>query len=83
MNELDAAKAKFIEGSLRLTRVLRSRNMETSKSFKEWLYPCTECIVRAMCKKELFGDSCDEYFEWFVEKTILSGEDGEENGNES
>jgi hypothetical protein len=72
-------RQSFIEESLRLTRMSKLMKMEILKSFKEWPYPCGECIVRAMCKRELFGDSCIEYFEWFIENLI----NGEKYGNTS
>lgn len=57
--------------------------METSiSSPKEvkYPYPCGDCIVKAMCKRELFNDSCDEYFEWFVDNITF---EEDEDGNES
>ena len=57
--------------------------METSTSSPKEIehpYPCKDCIVKAICSKDLFVTTCDEYFEWFTDNLIF-GED--EDGNES
>ena len=64
-------------------RILKSRKTETSISSAkeiEYAYPCEDCIVKTICRRDLFIDSCDEYFEWFVDNITF---EEEEDGNES
>jgi len=64
-------------------RILKSRKTETSTSSpKEIKYPCKDCVVKAICSRDLFVTTCDEYFEWFTDNLIVEYKEGED-GNES